>query len=92
RFGAETTRIQVERAGKALGLEGPLSWRQDKNGRFVADEGHFILDASFGRIPDANALSTALLQIPGVVQHGLFLDMADLAIVSGPGGLRELRV
>ena len=92
RFGAETTRMQIVRAGQQLGLDGPVSWRQAGNERFITDEGHFILDASFGRIPDAKALSTALLEIPGVVQHGLFLEMADLAIVSGPGGLREVGV
>ncbi|MEZ5790368.1 MAG: ribose-5-phosphate isomerase RpiA [Nitratireductor sp.] len=92
RFGAETTRMQIVKAGQKLGLDGPVSWREAGKERFITDEGHFILDASFGRIPDAKALSTALLEIPGVVQHGLFLEMADLAIVSGPGGLREVGV
>jgi ribose 5-phosphate isomerase A len=58
---------------------------------FVTDGGHFIIDASFGRIPDTRALSNALLAIPGVVEHGLFLGMADTAIVAGTDGVRTLR-
>ncbi|MEZ5870399.1 MAG: ribose-5-phosphate isomerase RpiA [Nitratireductor sp.] len=92
RFGSRTTRMQIARAGERLGLSAALNWRMQGSENFVTDEGHFIVDASFGRIPDANALSTALLQIPGVVQHGLFLEMASMAIISGPGGLRELGI
>jgi ribose 5-phosphate isomerase A len=57
---------------------------------FVTDGGHFIIDASFGRIPDTRALSNALFAIPGVVEHGLFLGMADTAIVAGSEGVRTL--
>ncbi len=46
---------------------------------FVTDGGHLILDASFGRIPDTRALSNALHAIPGVVEHGLFLNLAHTA-------------
>jgi ribose 5-phosphate isomerase A len=58
---------------------------------FVTDGGHLILDASFGRIPDTRALSNALFAIPGVVEHGLFLGMARLAIVAGAGGIRSIQ-
>jgi ribose 5-phosphate isomerase A len=57
---------------------------------FVTDGGHLILDASFGRIPDPRALSDALLAIPGVVEHGLFLDLADMAMIAGEDGVIEL--
>ena len=57
---------------------------------FVTDGGHFIVDASFGRIPDPRALSGALHAIPGVVEHGLFLGMASAAILAGPDGIEKL--
>jgi ribose 5-phosphate isomerase A len=53
----------------------------------VTDGGHFILDALFGRISEPEALSAALLEIPGVVQHGLFLDLCRRAYVAGPDGV-----
>ncbi|MCU0789597.1 MAG: ribose-5-phosphate isomerase RpiA [Nitratireductor sp.] len=89
-FGLSATRNAIARAASLLGLEGGLSVRMQGENPFVTDGGHLLIDASFGRIPDAEALSLALLQIPGVVEHGLFLGMADLAIVAGAGGVMEL--
>ena len=57
---------------------------------FMTDGGHYILDASFGRISDAEALSRALLDIPGVVQHGLFLDLCHEAYLAAPDGVIRL--
>jgi ribose 5-phosphate isomerase A len=57
---------------------------------FVTDGGHLIIDASFGRIPDSRALSSALHALPGVVEHGLFLGMASAAILAGPDGIEKL--
>src|SRR5690606_21604203 len=90
-FGVAATRIAISDAGAGLGLSGPLTMRMTNGQPFVTDGGHFILDASFGRIPDPRALSDVLLAIPGVVEHGLFLDMADLAIVAGADGIRSIQ-
>ncbi|WP_112945849.1 MULTISPECIES: ribose-5-phosphate isomerase RpiA [unclassified Rhizobium] len=90
-FGLVSTRIAIEKTAARLGLSGALSLRQSGDGNFTTDGGHYIIDASFGRIPDAEALSTQLNAIPGVVEHGLFLNMAALAIIAGPAGARELR-
>ncbi len=46
---------------------------------FVTDGGHFIVDCETSGIADPVALATALKAIPGVVEHGLFVDMTDLA-------------
>ncbi len=89
-FGLESTRNAIARAASRLGLEGGLSVRMKGETPFVTDGGHLLIDASFGRIRDAEALSLALLKIPGVVEHGLFLGMAELAIVAGDGGVMEL--
>jgi ribose 5-phosphate isomerase A len=90
-FGLVSTRIAIEKTASRLGLSGELTLRQSGDGNFTTDGGHYIIDASFGRIPDAEALSTQLNAIPGVVEHGLFLNMAALAIIAGPAGARELR-
>ena len=90
-FGLASTRILIEKAASRLGLSGALNLRRSGDVTFVTDGGHFILDASFGRIPDAEALSNELNSIPGVVEHGLFINMATLAIIAGPAGARTLR-
>ncbi len=91
RFGLIATARAIEAAGRRLGLAGRLEIRQRSGENFVTDGGHAVVDASFGLINDAGALSCALLGIPGVVEHGLFLGLADLAIVGGPDGVREIR-
>jgi len=90
-FGLASTRILIEKAASRLGLSGALILRGSGVHTFVTDGGHFIIDASFGRIPDAEALSNALNSIPGVVEHGLFINMATLAIIAGPAGARTLQ-
>jgi ribose 5-phosphate isomerase A len=90
RFGLRTSELAIGRAAEGLGLSGPLVLRMRDAAPFVTDGGHFIIDASFGRIPDARALSGALHEIPGVVEHGLFLGMASAAILAGPDGIETL--
>lgn len=89
-FGLKATTIAVEKAASKLGLSGPIQLRMRGDAPFVTDGGHLILDASFGLIPDATALSAALHAIPGVVEHGLFLNLATIAIVAGADGIRKL--
>jgi ribose 5-phosphate isomerase A len=90
-FGLISTRILIEKAASRLGLSGALNMRRAGDSLFVTDGGHFIVDASFGRIPDAEALSSELYSIPGVVEHGLFIHMATQAIIAGPAGARTLQ-
>jgi ribose 5-phosphate isomerase A len=71
-----------------FGAEAGISLRSGNAGEpFVTDGGHLILDAFFGRISAPEALARALLDIPGVVQHGLFLGLCRRAYVAGPGGV-----
>jgi ribose 5-phosphate isomerase A len=90
RFGLAATKIAVETVARSLGLSGEIKKRLFEGEAFVTDGGHLILDASFGRIPDPEALSQALLQVPGVVEHGLFLGLADTAILAGNDGIKTL--
>ena len=80
----------IEKAAGKLGVTGPITLRMTGTEAFVTDGGHLILDASFGRIPDTRAMSQALHAIPGVVEHGLFLDLASAAVLAGARGVRTL--
>lgn len=87
-FGFASTRGKIAAAAEALGLTGPVELRRTKDGAtFVTDGGHWIVDASFRRIPDPERLSRALFEIPGVVEHGLFLGLATAAVVARADGV-----
>ena len=89
-FGLASTRIAVEKAAARLGLGGEILLRKSGENAFKTDGGHYILDASFGRISDAEALAADLNAIPGVVEHGLFINLASLAIIAGHAEARTL--
>jgi ribose 5-phosphate isomerase A len=88
-FGAEATKRQIEKAIATIQSVGPLRLRHDKDGHpFVTDGGHWIIDAMLGRIDAPNVLAQVLSEIPGVIEHGLFIDLADIAIIAGPDSIR----
>ena len=58
---------------------------------FVTDEGHHILDCTFGEILDPASLANQLKAIPGVVEHGLFIGMTEMALIGKDGGVIKLR-
>lgn len=91
-FGLSATRIGIQHAAARLGLEGDVTLRTRSGSPFVTDGGHFILDASFGRIPDPRALSSALHGVPGVVEHGIFLNLARIAITADAAGIHMVRI
>ncbi len=87
-FGFGSTLGKIVAATEALGLTGPVTLRRTGDGAaYVTDGGHWIVDASFRRIPDPQTLSRALFEIPGVVEHGLFLGLATVAIVARADGV-----
>jgi ribose 5-phosphate isomerase A len=88
-FGLAATRRAVEVAAAAAGCPGPALLRKAKDGLpFVSDCGHWILDAALGRIADPGTLADRLARIAGVVEHGLFIGLAQTAILATPGGVR----
>lgn len=89
-FGLQATKLAIVDVAKSLGLSGNISLRVKNNKIFVTDGGHFILDASFSRISDPESLSNALFSIPGVVEHGLFLNLANKSVVAMANG--EIKV
>ena len=88
RFGLGATRLLIESVALKHHAEGGLALRLDVRGApLLTDGGHLILDASFGRISDPEALSRDLHDIPGVVEHGLFLKLCQRAYIAGPDGV-----
>lgn len=91
RFGFGATRNMIEVLAADAGCRGEIKQRMRSDGQpFVTDSGNFILDCAFGRIDEPEALDEALKLIPGVVENGLFLGIADAAIVAGPDGVAVL--
>jgi ribose 5-phosphate isomerase A len=91
RFGLAATQRMVESVAAEAGCRGEIKLRLTKDGPpFVSDGGNYILDCSFGSIGEPERLDAALKHVPGVVENGLFLGMADLAIVAGPDGIVEI--
>ena len=67
-----------------------VSLRKKEGDVFVTDHQHYILDCDYGAIHDAAALNTALHLIPGVVETGLFIKMANKAVIGFENGKVEL--
>jgi len=63
---------------------------EKKLGPVVTDNGNFILDVHFGPIHNPRELNTRLKAIPGIVETGLFMDMANVVYVGGRETVRRL--
>jgi ribose 5-phosphate isomerase A len=83
-YGWRQTADRIRRLG------GEPTLRPAGSGPLVSDDGLFILDCAFGPIADPAGLAAALKSTLGVVEHGLFLGMAQRAIVAGAGGVTVL--
>jgi ribose 5-phosphate isomerase A len=90
-FGLEVTKRMILSAAKTCGCEGEIRLRETPGGKpFVSDNGHLILDCFFGAIPRPDELANRLANIPGVVEHGLFIGIARAVISAGPTGIEVL--
>jgi len=81
-------RATVRRAIRDLDGEPTLRAAERKDGPVVTDNGNLVLDCDFGVLPDPGSLATALATIPGVVAHGLFVEVADEVHVGHADGVR----
>lgn len=91
RFGHVATRGMIEMLAGDVGCTGLITLRQNAGGQpFLTDGGNLIYDCAFGRIEDPEALDEALKLIPGVVENGMFLGIADAAIIAGPDGVEVI--
>jgi ribose 5-phosphate isomerase A len=78
-------------AKRITALGATVKMRKDAKGNaFVTDEGHHILDCSFGKIPDPPALARKLSDMPGVVEHGLFINLASVVLCAKGENVVEL--
>ena len=79
----------VERRLDELGLNPRLRHHADGS-VYLTDEKNYILDCSCGAIPEPEETAAEIRGIVGVVEHGLFLGMASVALVAGDDGVTEL--
>lgn len=87
-FGAGVTARKIAEAAGKLGCAGKMSRRADEYGEpFFTDSGNFIYDCAFNEIPDPDNLAPVLNSIPGVVDNGLFIGIAALAIIGSASGI-----
>jgi ribose 5-phosphate isomerase A len=90
--------VEVIRFSQALvskritALGANVQLRVDNSGKpFVTDENNHILDCHFGEIRDPDALARQLSDMPGVVEHGLFIGMASVALLARGSEIIELK-
>ena len=81
----------VTEALSALGGEPTLRAAAHKDGPVVTDNGNLVVDCAFGRIPDPGSLATNLAALPGVLEHGLFVGLADAVYVGTDDGVDAYR-
>ncbi len=91
-FGWPATKALVEEVLASMDVMGrQSSLRMNGTQPYVTDEGNYILDLGLGRIGNARQLGLVLNQVPGVVENGLFVDIADQVVIGHPDGSVELR-
>ena len=75
---------------EVFNAEAELRMASQKDGPVITDNGNFILDARFHRIEDPLDLEIELNNIPGVVENGIFADIADIVLVGTREGVKRL--
>ena len=90
-FGLGATLSMIEMLTRDCGVEGELVVRKLASGElFKTDSGNLIVDAHYSAIDDPEMLDEALKMVPGVVENGLFIGIADVAIVAGADGVKVI--
>jgi ribose 5-phosphate isomerase A len=89
-FGHKTTALRICDALAECDLGVAPRMRMKDGVPVKTDNGNLIYDAACGRIAEPAALAAALKSVTGVVEHGLFLDLAELALIGGPDGVSTL--
>jgi len=86
-FGHKTTALRICDALVECDIGAAPRLRMKDGQPVRTDGGNLIYDAACGRIPEPAMLAEALKSVTGVVDHGLFLDLADKALVGTPQGV-----
>ncbi|NVM16883.1 MAG: ribose 5-phosphate isomerase A [Candidatus Lokiarchaeota archaeon] len=82
--------VPIMKRLEKLGGTPVLRMAQAKAGPVVSDNGNFIIDVDFGKIENPPDLNSKLLKIPGVVDSGLFVNMASKAYIGLKDGKVEI--
>lgn len=90
RFGMKATIAMVQALAAEAGCRGEVRVRMRSGEPVLTDNGNLILDCAFGAIPEPEVLAYALARVPGVVEHGLFIGLADAVIVADGDEVRVL--
>ncbi len=91
KFGWETTKAIIEDALTDTDVAGhTVTLRMSQEAPYITDEGHYILDLHLRKIDAPMALSIILNQIPGVVENGLFVDIADEVCIGYASGEHKI--
>ena len=80
----------VKRRIEAVGGKAVLREGKGKLGPVITDNGNAIIDASFGAISNVAELEKKLKMIPGVVETGLFIGLADIAYVGTASAVEKI--
>jgi ribose 5-phosphate isomerase A len=84
-FGWQVTCDRLTELGATWAL------RETDTGPYVTDQGNYIVDCGFGEaLAEPRPIALAINNVPGVVEHGLFLDIADHVVVAAESGVRVL--
>ncbi|MDB5497975.1 MAG: rpiA [Phenylobacterium sp.] len=89
-FGHQTTALRICDALSECDIGAAPRLRMKDGEPVRTDGGNLIYDAACGRIEEPAALAFALKSVTGVVDHGLFLDLADQALIGGASGVTTL--
>ncbi len=89
RFGLRSTIEMITALSEELGLTYEIAVRETEDGNFyITDGGHCIIDCAFQTIREPEELSDSLAMIPGVIDSGLFIGIAEMAILGSEEGVR----
>ena len=87
KFGAQSTKLGIEHVLNKLNYSAfQVHFREQNNEKFVTDEGHFIIDLKLKKIEKPLILHNDLIGCPGVVETGLFLNLANTVVIGRPDG------
>jgi ribose 5-phosphate isomerase A len=89
-FGHATTAVRLARAAKAVGVDATPRLRLREGRPVLTDGANLIYDLPCGVIADPGGLAHALKAVTGVVEHGLFISLAEMALVAGDVGVEQL--
>jgi len=90
-FGHKSTAQRLAAALDVLGYSRvSLALRRRDGEVFKTDSGNVIYDCALGSIASAPRLAAAIKAVPGVVEHGLFIDIATTLLIAGPGDVEVI--